>query len=340
MLSNRHCELLTAYVDGELDAPQRQVVRQLLASSAEACAFLHKLELDSGEMLKMAARRAPATLAPAVMRKVSELGPLRGEHWSAVPRWQGFAVAACVFVAIGLGGVFLIAMVMNQKPQNPQEISKAKGVQANEVHLAFAQFQEEPAKQRLADESKKRQGLWFDVPAINAGRAIERMTEAFQTTGITVLVDLSAKTKIARKEQKVQFVLYAENVTHEEVAQIFQHVARAESSAASKALDSMVMTDINEEKRTKLATAMQVDAKLLDSASSKLDLPMFIEVPNNQAIKQPAAPKRPERFAVLLTYSGEGNAAASAEVRQFLNSRRGLQPGTVQMVLLIHEQAS
>jgi hypothetical protein len=335
MLSNRHCELLTAYVDGELDAPQRQAVRQLLASSAEACALLHKLEHDCGQMRNLAARPAPATLGPAVMRTVSGLGQ---GHWSPVPRWQGFAVAASVLVVLGLGGLFLSGLVVDHKRRDAQDIATAQGNEADKVHLAFAQLQDEPAKQRLIEESKKRQGLWIDLPAISAARAIERMKEAFQTTGITILVDGGAKAHITSKAQKVQFVLYAENVGHEEVAQIFHHVATAEGNAASKALEWLVLTDISEEKRSKLAKAMQVDRKLLDAAGRMPDLPMFIEVPNNQTIKPPAAPKPPERFAVLLTYNGGGNADASAELRQFFNARRGLLPGTVQMVLLIHEE--
>jgi hypothetical protein len=60
---------------------------------------------------------------------------------------------------------------------------------------------------------------------------------------------------------------------------------------------------------------------------------------NDWKAKKVEPPPRPlERFAVLLNFSGSGgNGAKSAELQEFLASRQALRPGSVQMVLVIHE---
>src|SRR5262249_19948770 len=62
MLPDRHCQLLTAYVDGELNARHRRQVEQLLSSSKEACDFLRKLERDAQALRKLPRPRPPPHL--------------------------------------------------------------------------------------------------------------------------------------------------------------------------------------------------------------------------------------------------------------------------------------
>jgi hypothetical protein len=300
---------------------------------------LHKLEQDAGKVRGLTAQRAPATLAPSVMQAVSELGPVRGRG-GPVPHWQGFAIAACLFAAIGFGVLFLGGITVAYRLGSEAALANTKAHQANEVHLAFAQLEEEPAKKRLAAELKKHPALWCDLPAVNTPRAVERLTEAFQFFGITVLVDLGARENISKKSPKIQFVLYAENVSQEEAGKIFQRIATAESVTAKKALEWMVMADITAENRMELASAMQVDAQSLRPASEGPELPTIMDIPDNQNARAAVAPKQQERFAVLLTYRGAGPPADSVEVRQFINSRRGIRPGTVQMILVIHDELS
>ena len=73
MLSDRHCQLLTAYVDGELTARQRRAVDGLVQRSAEARAFLEDLQSDSAELRSLPPRKAPATLAEKVLGTLSDV---------------------------------------------------------------------------------------------------------------------------------------------------------------------------------------------------------------------------------------------------------------------------
>jgi len=75
MLSDSRCQLLTAFVDGELDARQRQAVERLVKQSPEARSFLARLEKDSNELKGLPRRKAPDTLPDGVMKTISELTP-------------------------------------------------------------------------------------------------------------------------------------------------------------------------------------------------------------------------------------------------------------------------
>src|SRR5438270_13604626 len=103
MLSDRVCQLLTAYIDGELSPRQRQVIERLLERSAEARAMLQQLQEGAG-ILRALPRRAPGRdLAGPVLRSIAErrLHPARRAALSAqpaVPAWTGLAVAAAVLL--------------------------------------------------------------------------------------------------------------------------------------------------------------------------------------------------------------------------------------------------
>jgi hypothetical protein len=351
MLSDRQSQLLTAYVDGELDAPQRQAVDHLLTSSPEARALVNKLVRDSKELHNLPVQPAPSTLAMAVMETLSDMPSQRREVIArspdratipagTIPKGIGFAAAACVLAAVGIGTFWLAGLVLKEKPSNAPELaaSEPSVEPIRTVRLEFANLHEPPVRERLTSELKKQPGFWFDLPATNTQGAVDRFTAAFRTTGITVLVDREALSNLANKLPMIKYIVYAENVTHDEAAEIFQHVAVAEQKSTARALDTLVMTELSVQKRTELASAMRVEPQLLDPTAKMFELPAFIEAPNDPRAKPAAASKRPERFAVLLTMNGEGDPNTSPELRQFLAARQGLRPGTVQMVLVIREQ--
>jgi hypothetical protein len=357
MLSERDFKLLTAYVDGELDAPQRQALARLVAASPEARTFLEKLEGDSSELRALPAHKAPPTLADALMETVSEI---RVAPTSAppphpvepparpIPRWLGVAVAASVLVAVGMA-TFLLTGVLLRPRSDPFMVDVLAAAAANfadpvadediGVQLPWAQMEEGPVQLRLVQELKKQPGFWFDVPATNDARAVDRLTAALKMTGIVVLMDNSTKVNLVKHQPNMRYALYAENLTQEEVARVFQNLAKAEQQATTPmVLNCMLMTEINEAKRTTLAAAMHVEPKLLDPTSKGLSLPNIIADPAGPNVKLDLPGKVQERLAMLLTLTNAGNPAASPQLREFLTKRQGLRQGTLQVVMLIHEQ--
>src|SRR5262249_2878158 len=109
MLSDRDLQLLTACVDGELSPRQRRHVDRLLETSAEARAALAHLQADSRQIIELPRVAAPADLAGSVMAAVGRarrrpVAPSpRVAAVRTFPAWTGWAAAAVVLLAVGLG---------------------------------------------------------------------------------------------------------------------------------------------------------------------------------------------------------------------------------------------
>jgi hypothetical protein len=129
MLSDRHCQLLTAYVDGELSARERRAVARLLDQSPEARAFLDKLESDSHELRRLPVRRAPTTLADVVMQTLADDRPrpvrlprptptVAGAR--GIPLWLGLPAAACLLLAVTGGTFVFFSLLLGDRPDSPK----------------------------------------------------------------------------------------------------------------------------------------------------------------------------------------------------------------------------
>jgi hypothetical protein len=107
MLPERQVRLLTAYVDGELNTPQRRQVSRLLRRSPEARALLRSLQDDSRQIHNLPRLPAPvdlcgpilAAIGPTRPRLVNRPRPVRATY----PAWTGWAAAAAVLLAVGMG---------------------------------------------------------------------------------------------------------------------------------------------------------------------------------------------------------------------------------------------
>ncbi len=156
---------------------------------------------------------------------------------------------------------------------------------------------------------------------------------------MTVLVDATAQVSLAKKQSGVRYVLYAENLSREEVTNILQNAAAPDQRApqAGKAFDHMLMREMGKDDRDNLAKLMRVNPKVLDPTKiAGADLKLLIDAIPDPGGKKADVVKGPERLAVLLPFGLETNLAQSKELRQFLKGQ-GLRAGTLQMVILIHE---
>jgi hypothetical protein len=387
MLSDRHYQLLTAYIDGELSARERRTVERLLCKSPEARTILEKLENDSKELRRLPVRQAPETLADVVMQTLSDdlprtpAKPLRPTAAArlrrAISPWLGFAAAACVLVMVGLGSFALFGRLLEDKadnemsqreeeskPNQPVEIVPppvmAKGldplvgdlfagaaekfaakVDAKDsyVSVAVGQLHEAPARQRLTTVLKKDPAVRLDLPVTNSAKAVDRLKEAFKNNGITVLVDAAARNHLGNPKKRakdVSFVLYAENLKAEELAQVLQAIGKAEASTM-RTIDVVSVTGMTPNDRTDLSKMLNVAVK--DLQPGKFALPPLIESPPKATSKNPGMVRPVERLALVLA-KGEGlklNPANSLEIRKFLEARKGIRLDMLQVVLTIHE---
>jgi hypothetical protein len=389
MLSERHCQMLTAYVDGELSARQRAAVEALVRQSPEARSFLDKLEGDSKELRGLPRRNAPETLPEIVMRTLTDRLPRRQPQpvtapaaGGAVSTALGLAVAFCLLAMVTVGTFFAATGLLgddSEQPEiaaNPQPRPQPEAKKDPEpkqkdpepepgpivkkydpylgdmlggaaeqfsakvepkdhgVRVVLNEVAEEPVKKRLATELRKDAGFWLDVPARSNVKAVEQLKAAFDKSGIKVV-----ETK-AKMQPKTSYVLYVENMRPDEVARLLERLGKSESlsNPTAHVIQPITLKPITAGDRKQLANLMKVDvAKLTPPKYDPNDYftPVEIDPPKDKGVKPPP---EPERFAMLMPFNG--SVANSPELKKFLETRQAMRPGTLQVVLVIHEAAA
>jgi hypothetical protein len=129
MLSDRVCQLLTAYVDGELTARQRRGVARLLRRSTEARDLLRQLQEDAGRVRALPPRKLDIDLSQPVLRAIADTGrattrPVAATAPAAFPAWAGLATAATVLLVIGLGSYLYFTAAEGWSKSQTAELKK------------------------------------------------------------------------------------------------------------------------------------------------------------------------------------------------------------------------
>jgi hypothetical protein len=119
MLSDRICQLLTGFVDGELSNRQRKAVQRLLRRSPEARTLLRKLRQDAAHLRSLPRPHAAPDVSEQVVRAIRQRGlQPSGRRSVAAGRptfWYGYAAAAMVLLAVGLGSFLFFSHPKQQK---------------------------------------------------------------------------------------------------------------------------------------------------------------------------------------------------------------------------------
>ncbi len=174
MVPDRISRVLTAYVDGELDAPQRLAVEHLLRRSSEARELLRGLQKDAERLHSLPHQ----TLGPDFSQQVLHtLASLKAESArrstltmrSQMPPWLGLATAAAaVLVVVGFRSHLYFATF--QRPQ-PDERVAVKSLQPDPLEIAKAEITPSPAPEpsepeRLHSPLPEGKALASSAPAV------------------------------------------------------------------------------------------------------------------------------------------------------------------------------
>jgi hypothetical protein len=127
MLSEKHLELLTAYVDGELTIRQRRHVEQLVQQSPAARHILQQLQSDSRQLTALPRKEPPRDLPRQVLRETAAVAlpvpatpsTLVPAAVSGVPTWVGVLVAASVLVLITAASYWFFSIISGPRDQQP-----------------------------------------------------------------------------------------------------------------------------------------------------------------------------------------------------------------------------
>ncbi len=128
MLSDQICQLLSAFVDGELSNRQRKAVERLLRRSPEARTLLRKLRHNADRLRALPRPHAAPDLSDRVVRAIRQRGLRPGVRRAAASVrptfWFGYAAAAMVLLAVGLGS-FLFFSRPKQQHNGGEQIAQA-----------------------------------------------------------------------------------------------------------------------------------------------------------------------------------------------------------------------
>jgi hypothetical protein len=96
--------LIAAALDGELSPTEAARVRTLLAESEQASDLLRQLTADRDRLVSLPKRKAPASVARIVARRIEPLiVPSTLVKSNRRPAWFPYALAASVFLSVGTG---------------------------------------------------------------------------------------------------------------------------------------------------------------------------------------------------------------------------------------------
>jgi hypothetical protein len=225
--------------------------------------------------------------------------------------------------------------------------------------------QEQRRKEFVADLAKE-PAFRMESPVKDSIKAFDRLKAALTARGIGVVIDQTAQARLTASARlakiKTNFVLYVEDVTPDELVQIFQHAA-AEDRKAEKVkkgdgqFEAVVINKMAEADREELCKLLCVKAKKLpDPPSGPLGVDIrkpLSEKTSDDIAKSLAgqggvprpepgktAAKPPERLALVLPYNPVRPRPDSAEVKRFLASRKPPRPGTVHVLLVLREMGA
>src|SRR5262249_21377560 len=118
MLPERYRQLLTAFVDGELNPRQRRALNKLLRRSAEARSLLKQLQADSQELRALAPAPLQQDLSDSVLtliaqRRIPPPRPRVAPLPSSGSLWPSLAAAA-LLLAVGGGSSLFFACFLSR----------------------------------------------------------------------------------------------------------------------------------------------------------------------------------------------------------------------------------
>jgi hypothetical protein len=210
---------------------------------------------------------------------------------------------------------------------------------------------EEKTGKQLQHELRRDSACRIELFCLEKARGFARLQAVFQAHGVRLVVDRDAQASLNRKI-RTNYIIYAEDLTADELATILREVGREDKKAEAKRqaqFERVIVNALSPADYRELSSLLGIDVKLLQ-APPKMDPRRPIsdrtagdvaralegQGPPRPGPGKPAV-KGPERVALVLASNLVRSRSASREVKLFLDGRKERRPGTVQMVLVLRE---
>lgn len=247
-------------------------------------------------------------------------------------------------------------------PVDGMEMFRPADVKLATIHK-FADLDGDPGRQKLQAELRKDSGFRLEVPCRDSVKAFERLQAALKSAGLSLVLDPNAAARIQMRAKypklKTNFVVYIEDLTHEELTALLQQAAGEDRKAEARhkgagQLEAVVVNALTAADREELCKLVGVAAKQLPAPpagplGADVRKPLSDKTSDEiaKALKgqgatprpDPAKPvaKGPEHLALALPYNPVRPRAGAAEVKRFLDARRPARPGTVAVLIVLRD---
>jgi hypothetical protein len=232
--------------------------------------------------------------------------------------------------------------------------------------VKLTDLDQEPRRKQLLTDLAKQPAFRMESPVNNSIKAFDRLKAALTARGIGLVIDQTAQARLTQSARlakiKTNFVLYVEDMTPDELVQLFRDAAGEDRKAeklkkGDAQFEAVVINTMAEADREELCKLLGVKGKKLpDPPTSPLgvdirkpisektgeDITKSLTgqggVPRPEPGKITAKP--PERLALVMPYNPVRPRPDSPEVKRFLANRKPPRAGTVHVLLVLREMGA
>jgi hypothetical protein len=323
---------LTAYVDGALDAEQRDQVERLLRHSPEAQETLRRLQNDAQRLRQLPRRRLEPDFADKVVRAIGTAGRPKRTGRPPVLRWA--AVAAGIVAAIGLGSVLYVGRGSSRATKVAASRADDPAAQAG-LRMALTDLKREDNARQLAGVLQARESHVMELSGSLPAVALRTLEDALQAQGIRILAGPAS----GLPSQDAERLVYADGLSVSDVAAVLDRLAQDHDHFAQ-----VDVRPVGGDEREQLSERLGVD---LLARPKKSGLPEDATVaeggpPADRLSEAPraavtAAQTAPAsgRWAFVVPAPSAGRSSLPADIKQFLARRQTPAPGALQVLFLL-----
>jgi hypothetical protein len=202
---------------------------------------------------------------------------------------------------------------------------------------------QDAAHKMLVAELQKDAAVRLELPCPDGSRAFERLQAILKTHHVELMTDASAQRRLAKPLWKTNYVLYSEGMTATELALLSQQIG-ADKHPGENPFDHLVVRRMTERDHKELSDLLGVDPVQMKPAKQNETLGVDPRKPvADQTAAQLAAAlagqgragAKPEHTMLAMPYNPVRPRRDSVEVKRFLDERKPLRPGALQVLLVL-----
>jgi hypothetical protein len=226
------------------------------------------------------------------------------------------------------------------------------------------ELDQEATHKKLMAELQKGPGVRIELPCTDGTRAYEHLQTVFKAHHVNLTIDGRAQRRLGHPEWRTNYVLYAEDVTPDELALLLQQLAPEDKKGAKPAegpFESMVLSHLSERDHKELAELLGVDPAKVQPAAGTGPLgadphkspadgtlaqvtatlegqggaPPRPDPGKSPGVKPADKEKAVEHAMLVMPYNPIRPRHDSAEVKRFLDERKPMRPGALQVLLVL-----